>query len=161
MTTDEQHRRLCGFVPYPGNRAYGHWTCGKPRWHLGRHRFINYTIARIPHFWRLRFFWREIRCTRRLRRMDKPGYRTPYRFRRALYPATYRPLPVQLPGAVEPDPDAAAKDRSAPRIRAAVLAGMLALLSLIAWLLITEATSLSGRPSHGSTISSPTAAYPR
>lgn len=52
-------------------------------------------------------------------------------------------------------------DRSLRVAKGVVLTTTLALLSLIAWLLLAEAASTSGRPSHGSTISSPTAAYPR
>lgn len=38
----------CGFRPFPGNGAYGHWTCQLPSRHRGRHRFNNYTIPRVP-----------------------------------------------------------------------------------------------------------------
>lgn len=66
-------------------------------------------------------------------------------------PSEYDPPPADAPRAGRPGLVA----------RYAVLAGTLALLSLIAWLLVASAKSTSGRPSHGSTISSPTAAYPR
>lgn len=86
--------KTCNFSPYPGSGAYGHWICDKDRFHFSAHRFINYTIPRVPHFWRVRSLWRSARTTRRLRRIDKPGYTTPYDFRRVLYPATYKPVPV-------------------------------------------------------------------
>lgn len=38
----------CDFRPFPGSSAYGHWTCSLPKHYRGRHRFHNYTIARVP-----------------------------------------------------------------------------------------------------------------
>ena len=58
-------------------------------------------------------------------------------------------------------PQCVRTERRSLLARGAVLAGMLAALTLIVWLLIAEATSTSGRPSHGPSISSPTAAFPR
>ncbi len=37
----------CGFQPFRDG-AYGHWTCSLPKRHRGRHRYINYTISRVP-----------------------------------------------------------------------------------------------------------------
>jgi len=81
----------CGFRPFPGNGAYGDWTCQRRRLHIGRHRFNNYTIARVPHIWRLRRLWGAFRTDRRLRRINgKPGFG----YRRALYPTRYEPSDV-------------------------------------------------------------------
>ena len=80
---------LCDFRPYPDNGAYGHWTCTRPRRHLGRHRFNNYTVSRIPRVWRLRRLWGSFQADRRLRRLNN-GKRG-YDYRRALFPARYEP----------------------------------------------------------------------
>lgn len=58
----------CPHHPYPGNGAYGHWQCQRDRWHLGRHRYVNYTTPRFPRVWRvrpLRLFrlWRRLGFT--------------------------------------------------------------------------------------------------
>lgn len=81
----------CGFRPFPGSGAYGHWTCERNRWHLGRHRFVNYTIARVPHVWRFRRLAGAFKADRRLRRINpnKPGYG----YRRVLFPTKYQPAP--------------------------------------------------------------------
>ena len=84
----------CGFMPYPGNGAYGHWTCQLPRRHWGRHRFNNYTVARVPHFWRARSLWRQWRCERRLRQFGMPRK---FGYRRALYPTTFDPIEMTRP----------------------------------------------------------------
>jgi hypothetical protein len=70
---------VCGFRPFPGSGAYGHWACERPRIHLGRHRFRNYTIGRIPRIWRLRQLWASFKSDR--------GYR------RDLFPTKYEPVP--------------------------------------------------------------------
>lgn len=89
-----RQRAVCGFVPFPGNGAYGHWSCELPRWHRGPHRFINYTVNRVPKFWRLRHFWRIHRCQRRLRDANKRvGNPRSWPYRRGLYEATYAPIP--------------------------------------------------------------------
>lgn len=36
---DGRVRRLCLDVP---SRGWRHWRCGRPRGHMGAHRFINY-----------------------------------------------------------------------------------------------------------------------
>jgi hypothetical protein len=83
----------CGFVPFPGNGAYGHWSCELGKWHIGPHRFINYTIARVPRFWRVRHFWRIHRCEKRLRSYGKVSDNPrSWPYRRALFPTTYRPV---------------------------------------------------------------------
>lgn len=84
------HNDTCGFVPFPGNGAYGHWTCQRPKRHRGRHRFNNYTIARVPRFWRLRWLWQDWRCDRRLRSLGAP--RGSFGFRRTLFPTKYEPI---------------------------------------------------------------------
>lgn len=38
--------RCCDHAPMPWSGAYGHWRCQRRRFHLGRHRFNNYTIRR-------------------------------------------------------------------------------------------------------------------
>lgn len=85
----------CGFVPFPGSGAYGHWTCELRRHHRGRHRFVNYTIARIPRVWHLKRLWGSFKADRRLRHLNrvsglpaKPGYG----YRRALFPTKYEPV---------------------------------------------------------------------
>lgn len=78
---------VCGFVPFPGSGAYGHWACQRRRWHLGRHRFNNYTIGQMPRFWRLRRLWRDRRTDQR---MKKLGGR--YGYRRTLFPTKYEPV---------------------------------------------------------------------
>lgn len=77
----------CGFRPFPGNGAYGHWTCQRPRFHLGRHRFCNYTVPRIPRVWRLRRLWGSFQFDRRRHLRGKPGFG----YRRDLFPTTYSP----------------------------------------------------------------------
>lgn len=93
---DKRSTPQCGFVPYPGNGAYGHWKCQLAKRHGGRHRFNNYTIARIPHLWDLHSILRSLRTTRRLRRFARKLGQSPQRYRlnlrRPLYPATYDPI---------------------------------------------------------------------
>lgn len=88
---------VCGFRPFPGSGAYGHWTCRRRRFHLGRHRSINYTIARIPRVWRVRRLWRDYRRDKATRQrfashgVNKPGLG----YRRTLYPTKYQPEPTR------------------------------------------------------------------
>jgi hypothetical protein len=77
----------CGFAPFPGNGAYGHWRCQRNRYHLGRHRFQNYTVPRMPRVWQLQRLWGAARTNRRMRGHLKAGYS----YRRALYPTRYDP----------------------------------------------------------------------
>jgi len=76
----------CGFRPYPGSGAYGHWTCDRGRHHLGRHRFSNYTVPRVPRFWHARSLWRAMKTDRKLRALQGG-----YSYRRTLFPARYDP----------------------------------------------------------------------
>jgi hypothetical protein len=78
----------CRFRPFPGYGAYGHWTCQRSRWHPGRHRYRNYTIARVPRVWRLRRLWAAFQLDRRLRRHHGKAYG----YRRALFPSRYEPV---------------------------------------------------------------------
>jgi hypothetical protein len=80
----------CDFRPFPGSGAYGHWTCGRRRLHIGRHRFNNYTVPRVPRVWRLRRLVASFRVDQRLRRINdgKRGYG----YRRALFPTRYDPV---------------------------------------------------------------------
>lgn len=80
----------CGFVPYPNSGAYGHWSCERRRFHLGRHRFVNYTIGRTPRVWRLRRLLGAFRADQRLRAIapGKPGFG----YRRTLFPSRYEPV---------------------------------------------------------------------
>jgi hypothetical protein len=92
--------RACDFVPFPGNGAYGHWKCGRRRWHLGHHRFINYTVPRIPQFWRVAQLRRDFKYSRRSVRMARAVGLSrkvvhPYPYRQTLFPATYKPIPDQ------------------------------------------------------------------
>lgn len=83
--------RPCAWRPYPGSGAYGDWTCDRPKWHLGRHRFINYTIPRFPRVWHLRSLRRAWRADRRIRAMTgKSG--AGFGYRRMLWPARYDPV---------------------------------------------------------------------
>jgi len=81
----------CDFRPFPGSGAYGHWTCERPRIHLGRHRYRNYTIGRLPRVWRFRHLWTAFQLDRRVRRLipDKPGFG----YRKVLFPTKYEPVP--------------------------------------------------------------------
>lgn len=45
---------LCPAKPRPHSHAYGHWICGRRRFHLGRHRYRNYTWPRLRR-WQLRY----------------------------------------------------------------------------------------------------------
>lgn len=85
----QMQRDDCAFVPYPGSGAYGDWRCERRRFHLGRHRFVNYTIGRIPRVWHVRRLWGSFRADRRLRAMKGKGG---YGYRRALFPAKYEPI---------------------------------------------------------------------
>jgi len=80
----------CDFHPFPGNGAYGHWTCERRRFHFGRHRFRNYTIGQVPRIWRLRRVWGAFQADRRLRRIV-PG-KPDLGYRRALFPTRYEPV---------------------------------------------------------------------
>jgi hypothetical protein len=82
----------CSFRPFPGDGAYGHWTCGRRRWHLGGHRFNNYTCPRIPHVWNVRRLWGAFQTDRRVRRINNG--KLGYGYRRALFPTTYSPVDV-------------------------------------------------------------------
>lgn len=92
----------CDFRPFPGNGAYGHWTCSLPEHHRGRHRFRNYTIARVPRLDRgcrvvAKAWWRQRRRVvayiikfRRRPRVDlTPNYRSFWD--RAIWPTKYEP----------------------------------------------------------------------
>lgn len=84
----------CGFVPYPKSGAYGDWACERSRGHLGRHRFRNYTIGRVPRAWHLRSVWRGWRFD--VRHGSAPGM-----LRRALFPSAYDPVPPRAAGDVQ------------------------------------------------------------
>lgn len=90
MTTDNttESPTVCDFRPFPGNGAYGHWTCQRRHGHMGRHRFGNYTIARMPHVWRLRGLWRSHLADRRMRHRGKSGLG----YRHVLFPTRYEPV---------------------------------------------------------------------
>lgn len=38
----------CGFQPFTRG-GYKDWVCTLPKRHRGRHRYINYTITKVPH----------------------------------------------------------------------------------------------------------------
>jgi len=80
----------CDFRPFPNSGAYGHWTCERPRHHLGRHRFRNYTSSRIPRVWHLRRLWASFCLDRRIRRHIPT--KSNFGYRRALYPTRYEPV---------------------------------------------------------------------
>lgn len=90
---DKAVNKVCAWTPYPGNGAYGHWKCERSRWHLGSHRFINYTIPRIPRAWRVAQLRRDFIYSRRsVRRAREAGLRrVVHPYRRTLFPAAYRP----------------------------------------------------------------------
>lgn len=81
---------LCDFRPFPGSGAYGHWTCTRRWWHVGRHRTGNYTYPRLPRVWRLRRLWGSFRTDQRIRRLNN-GKRG-FGYRRALFPTRYEPV---------------------------------------------------------------------
>lgn len=60
---------ICGHVPYPDSGAYGHWSCQRPRFHIGSHRFNNYTTPRIPRVWDVKGIARTFKGCRRMARM--------------------------------------------------------------------------------------------
>jgi hypothetical protein len=83
----------CGHVPFPGNGAYGHWTCSLPRHHLGSHRFNNYTTPRIPRVWAVKTLLRYWRAHREWASHSwTQGKRSPLRYRDVLHRAKYRPI---------------------------------------------------------------------
>jgi hypothetical protein len=69
------------------------WPCNEPRWHLGRHRFRNYTWPRIPHVWRVKALSETWRANRRLRGMGATGGDGLMRLQAVLYPKRFDPLP--------------------------------------------------------------------
>lgn len=78
--------------------AYDHWSCQHRRFHLGRHRFNNYTGARFPRLWRLNQWVRTIRGNRRLRGYGKLGSKPRLISHRSyLFPVRYEPVPVGMP----------------------------------------------------------------
>lgn len=95
----------CNFRPFPGNGAYGHWTCDLAKHHRGRHRFRNYTIARVPRIHRgLRavgcMWWRRTRrtvaYTWKYHRRPRGPLPLPYRtiWDKAIWPTEYDPREV-------------------------------------------------------------------
>lgn len=93
----------CGFRPFMGSGAYGHWRCELVSRHRGRHRFRNYTIARVPRLHRgvavvTRAWWRQVRrVARHIVKYHKrprvplsPAYRS--HWNRAIWPTTYDPV---------------------------------------------------------------------
>lgn len=78
--------------------SYDHWHCQRRRFHLGRHRFNNYTAARIPHVWRVRALLEYRAANKRLRPHVKPcacgkaHKRTPLPYREVLYPDRFDPV---------------------------------------------------------------------
>ena len=76
--------------------AYDHWSCQRRRFHLGRHRFNNYTGARFPRLWRLDRWARTLKCNRRLRGFRKDGGTAPrlVPHRGYLFPVRFDPVPI-------------------------------------------------------------------
>lgn len=74
--------------------AYDHWHCQRGRFHLGRHRFNNYTESRFPRFWKYDNWRRTLKANRRLRRYnDKPGATVRLMsHRRWLFPVKFEPV---------------------------------------------------------------------
>lgn len=82
----------CGHRPRCS--AFGpSWPCTSRRWHLGRHRFRNYTWSRIPRFWRVAALRDVYQTNQRLRSMGA-GRDGLLPFQAVLYPARFEPLPV-------------------------------------------------------------------
>lgn len=75
--------------------AYDHWHCQKRRFHLGKHRFNNYTGARFPRFWRLDNWRRTLKANRRLRAGRTPEIAPRLcSHRRYLFPVRFEPVDV-------------------------------------------------------------------
>lgn len=71
------------------------WQCERRRFHLGRHRWRNYTRPRFPHFWKLDLWRRTLKCNRRLRGYEKDGTAPMLVSHRTyLFPARFDPIPV-------------------------------------------------------------------
>lgn len=74
------------------------WRCQRPRFHLGRHRWRNYTRPRFPRLWNVDMWKRTIRANRRLRGCEKDGTAPMLLSHRAyLFPARFDPVPVGRP----------------------------------------------------------------
>ena len=94
----EDEMTICGHVPFPGSGAYGHWSCQRQRFHLGSHRFHNYTTPRIPRVWDAKGIVRTFRGRRRMARMgfEKPSERkgtklSTIRYSSVLHRPRYKP----------------------------------------------------------------------
>lgn len=83
--------------------SYDHWRCGRAPHLFGRHRFNNYTGARIPRVWRLKMLWRVWDCNQRLRSYQKPGDSQPrlMPYRQVLFPDHYEPIRLSAERAAE------------------------------------------------------------
>lgn len=82
----------CGHRPFKNSTAYGDWTCQRRRWHLGRHRYRNYTTPRIPRLWRV--LHRPVSLARkawRLHRIGKINGAVANALRRRVRPTRYDP----------------------------------------------------------------------
>jgi len=77
--------------------SYRHWSCQREPHLWGRHRFNNYTGARVPHVWAVRKLWRLFKGNRRLGRLDdKIGTKGRlFDYREVLFPDRYDPVPVR------------------------------------------------------------------
>jgi hypothetical protein len=78
--------------------SYDHWYCTRDRHLFGRHRYNNYTGARIPQVWRIRDLVRVRNANKRLRKYDKTGTKgRMLDYHRVLFPDRYEPIPVAVP----------------------------------------------------------------
>jgi hypothetical protein len=84
--------RYCGYVPFPSDGAYGHWSCERQKFHLGRHRYRNYTVSRIPRVWDVQGLAHYWRGRRRLRRLDMSRRDLTLRYATILHRAKYDPV---------------------------------------------------------------------
>ncbi len=87
--------------------AYDHWACDQARHSvLKRHRFNNYTGARIPRVWRVKALWRVRKCNKRLLaqwkkyRQGNDGARLMF-YNQVLYPCRYEPIDWRVRAATQ------------------------------------------------------------
>lgn len=93
MTERKGPSNPCGHVPFPGSGGYGHWVCERGRFHLGRHRYRNYTTPRIPRVWDVKTLLRYWRTNRKWAKQDWGPKDGPLmRYSAVLHKAKYQPV---------------------------------------------------------------------
>lgn len=77
--------KTCNYKPRPKSNAYGHWEYEKPKFHLGRHRYINYTVTRIWRWADFRRSFLEVKWAWRSSRKPEQLFRPRLRYRATRY----------------------------------------------------------------------------